>query len=121
MVDDESDLREIVRLALENTGYDFAGAADGEAGLALIRERRPALVLLDIVMPRLNGYQMLARMQQDPALAATPVIVMTCVTGEDPTSEEDWARKLGVCRFISKPAHPDDIVTAVREQLAGSP
>lgn len=118
MVDDEQDLCEIVRLSLESIGCTVLSANDGEAGLALIRARRPSLAILDIKMPKLNGYQVLTRMQQDPVLTGIPVIVMTSLTDGTPTTNEQWATKLGVLHFISKPMDPLEIVRVVKDQLA---
>jgi chemosensory pili system protein ChpA (sensor histidine kinase/response regulator) len=120
MVDDEPDLCLLVTIALEHRGYDVATAYDGEAGLALIQQRRPAVVLLDIRMPKLNGCQVLARMQQDPTLAATPVIVMTSVSDEKQYSEEEWARRMGVACFLAKPFEPDTAADVVVRLLSPS-
>lgn len=117
VVDDEEDLCRMIQLTMDTRGYDIATAHDGESGLALIRTRRPALVLLDIMMPRLNGYQVLAQLQQDPALAPIPVIVMTSLDDQASHSEKDWAQRLGVCQFITKPTSPDKIMAAIEAHL----
>lgn len=117
MVDDEQELCVIMGVALVAEGFDFASRNDGESGLELIRERRPQVAILDIKMPKLNGYQVLATMQQDPELCNIPVIVMTGMTEETDTSDEEWARKLGVRRFISKPVTPEKIIEAVQAEL----
>ena len=117
MIDDEQDLCRLVAIALEHHGYAVASAYDGEAGLALIRQRRPALVLLDIQMPRMNGYQVLTQMQHDPELARLPVIVMTSLDAQKEFSEEEWARRLGVARFLAKPFDPWELITMLRTLL----
>lgn len=118
MVDDEQELCAIMGVALVAEGFDFASRNDGESGLALIRERRPDVAILDIKMPKMNGYQLLALMQQDSELSRIPVIVMTGMTEETNTSDEEWARKLGVCRFISKPTTPEKLIEAVQQLLS---
>jgi len=118
VIEDEQDLCEMIRLALDPGGYAVQTASDGVAGLDLIRSQRPALVILDIMMPRMNGYEMLAKVHQDPELAKMPVIVLTSVT-EDGTekTDEEWAKSLGVSLFISKPCDPTKIAEAVDSLL----
>lgn len=118
VVDDEEDICYIIAMALIQHGYDVDVANDGEAGLALIRSRRPALVLLDIMMPVLNGYQTLARMQQDPEMATIPVIILTSLDDTQENTQEEWARRLGVSQFLAKPIDPETIIQAVTTQLA---
>lgn len=118
IIEDEQDLIHILKYSLEGAGYGVITAQDGETGLEMVRQRRPALILLDIKMPRMNGYQVLAQLHQDEALAPIPVIVMTSVANEEDISEEEWARRLDVAKFLAKPFPPEDIVKAVREVLA---
>lgn len=106
VVDDEDDVCSMLRTALEALDCRVETASDGEAGLALVRSQRPDLLLLDIKMPRINGYQMLAQLQQDPALADMPVVLISSVTCDDTTADEEWRSKLGVQGFISKPFDP---------------
>jgi two-component system response regulator AdeR len=117
IVDDEEDLCHCMRMALEHNEIICADAHDGEAGLALIRELQPQLVLLDIKMPRKNGYQVLAEMQRDPTLAAMPVIVMTSLGEDADKTDEQWAQSLGVCEFISKPFNPEEVADRVVARL----
>jgi two-component system phosphate regulon response regulator PhoB len=77
VVDDDPDIRELVRLTLEASGHELFTAADGEAGLAAVREHQPDLVLADWMMPRLTGLEMLARMRADPATAGIAFILLT--------------------------------------------
>jgi CheY-like chemotaxis protein len=81
VVDDELDIRESLREVLTDEGYEVTVAADGREGLAELRRRRPAAVILDIIMPVMSGSEMYAAMQEDPALADIPVVVST----SDPT------------------------------------
>ena len=115
VVDDEPDLCALLRAALENRGYAVATAFDGEAGLALIRQRRPSLIVLDIKMPKINGYQVLAQIQQDAELARIPVFVITSLDEEKEFSEEEWAKRLNVARFVAKPFDPETVAAAAAE------
>ena len=77
VVDDVPDNLEIVRLRLESQGYRVATAADGVEALERMREFEPDLVVLDVMMPRLDGIEVVRTMRADPALCATPVILVT--------------------------------------------
>lgn len=118
VADDELDICNVMRLALEAHGYEVATANDGEAALALVRARLPRLVILDIKMPKMNGFQVLVAMQTDEVLCQIPVIVMTSLTDSTDASEEEWAGKLGVHRLVTKPADPETVLRVVREVLA---
>jgi CheY-like chemotaxis protein len=119
LIDDDGDLCTVMGCHLEPLGYETAAAYDGESGLELIRARRPAAVVLDMVMPRMNGLQVLAHLQSEPELASIPVVVVTSLT-DGPHQDQEWKRKLGVERFISKPCDPGVIVRAVQELLAAT-
>ena len=118
VVDDEVDLCQLLRVALTAQGYQVQSANDGQSGLELIQSVRPDMVLLDIKMPRMNGFQVLARLQESPLTSRIPVLVMTSLTaGEDP-SQLDWARRLNVRAFVEKPFDPEQVVEAVKRNLA---
>lgn len=118
IIEDEQDLVHILKFSLERAGYAVITADNGETGLELVRQRRPALIVLDIKMPRMNGYQVLAQLNQDAELSSTPVIVITSVTSEENISDEEWARKLEVARFLTKPFEPEAFVEIVKQVLA---
>jgi two-component system alkaline phosphatase synthesis response regulator PhoP len=111
--EDEPALRELIRVSLEGP-FEFVEADDGEESLAVARRLRPDLVILDVMMPRLSGIDVLSELRRDEALASTPVIVLTA----QPETREEALRE-GADRVIDKPFVPDDISTAVEEVLAG--
>ena len=110
--EDEPALRELIRVSLQGH-YEFAEADDGEESLAIARRLRPDLVILDVMMPRRSGIEVLTELRRDKALASTPVIVLTA----QPETREEALQK-GADRVIDKPFVPDDISTAVEEVLA---
>lgn len=79
MVEDESDIREAVQASLKSRGYTVIAAADGEEGLRKVKSEKPDLVLLDIVMPKVDGWQMLKaiRSDEDAATRGVPVVMLT--------------------------------------------
>jgi CheY-like chemotaxis protein len=110
--DDEPALRELIRVSLDRR-FSFAEAHDGVECLDLARRLRPDLVVLDMMMPRLNGLDVLTELREDDELAETPVIVLTA----QPASRDDAVRE-GATRVILKPFTPDEISAAVEEVLA---
>jgi len=110
--EDEPALRELIRVSLQGP-YEFAEADDGEESLAIARRLRPDLVILDVMMPRRSGIEVLTELRRDEALASTPVIVLTA----QPETREEALQK-GADRVIDKPFVPDEISTAVEEVLA---
>ena len=76
-IEDEPDMIELVRLILERKGFDFRGAEGGKQGLEMIRQERPDLVLLDLMMPGVDGWEVYRQLKADPELRKIPVIVVT--------------------------------------------
>jgi two-component system, OmpR family, alkaline phosphatase synthesis response regulator PhoP len=99
---------------LEREGYETATAADGERGLALVRELRPDMVLLDIMMPRLNGYQVCQAIKADPNLAQIPVVILSA-KGQEVEKLKGLA--LGASAYITKPFGNQEVLEAVRAAL----
>jgi CheY-like chemotaxis protein len=110
--EDEPALRELIRVSLVGP-YEFAEADDGEESLAIARRLRPDLVILDVMMPRRSGIEVLTEIRRDEELASTPVIVLTA----QPETREEAMRK-GADRVIEKPFVPEDISSAVEEVLS---
>jgi CheY-like chemotaxis protein len=111
--DDEDSLRELIRAVLGGR-YTFLEATDGDQALALLAESRPAAIVLDLMLPRTSGFEVLARVRSDADLASTPVIIVSAWT-----HLEREALEAGADRFVSKPFDPDDLAEAVDTLLAG--
>jgi CheY-like chemotaxis protein len=110
--DDEPSLRELIRVSLDGA-YSFAEADDGEQSLEIARRLRPDVVILDMMMPRLSGLEVLSEMRRDEDLSATRVIVLTAQPGA-----RDEALREGADLVMVKPFEPDEITAAVEEVLA---
>ena len=122
VVEDDPPLRRMIGIFLRAAGYRVCAAEDGPSGLALTRDERPDLVLLDLMMPGLDGWEVLRRIKGDAGTAAIPVLVLTASV-DHPLAEQ--ARQLGATRFLTKPIdsrvlveHVDAVVgqTAGREE-----
>jgi twitching motility two-component system response regulator PilH len=100
VIDDDEIERALLQRCLESAGYRVFTAADGESGVDLVREHQPDLVVLDIVMPRLNGYQTCRRLRAEPSTASIPVLVLT---SKDQDADRLWAGEAGASAFLTKP------------------
>ena len=110
--DDEPSLRELIRVSLDGA-YSFAEADDGEESLEIARRLRPDVVILDMMMPRLSGLEVLTEMRRDEHLSDTRVIVLTA----QPAARDEALRE-GADLVMVKPFEPDEITAAVEEVLA---
>jgi DNA-binding response OmpR family regulator len=110
--DDEPSLRELIRISLDGP-YRFAEADDGEQSLEIARRLRPDVVILDMMMPRRSGLEVLAELRQDEAISNTAVIVLTA----QPETREEALRQ-GADLVMVKPFEPEQITAAVEEVLA---
>lgn len=117
VVDDEPALLRLMDFVLARHGYTLLSATNGEEALALAREHRPDLIVLDIMMPRVDGYQVAEVLRADAELASIPIIMLTAKA-----QEEDIERGLavGVDRYVTKPFSPDDFVEIVAAHLGSA-
>jgi twitching motility two-component system response regulator PilH len=100
VIEDDPDQRRFLERMLGGAGWRVASAADGERGLAAAAEHRPDIIVLDILMPKLNGYQTCRALKADPLTRNTPVVI---VTTKDQPADEFWAREVGADAFLAKP------------------
>ncbi len=107
IVDDEQDTRKLVRLTLERRGWTVSEAAGGEEALQLLEREHFDLVLLDIMMPRVSGYEVLQRMRNNERLRSTKVVFLTARGRSD---EVDYGLDLGVDGYIVKPFSTRELV-----------
>jgi two-component system cell cycle response regulator DivK len=112
VVDDTEDNRQILRDLLGMAGYDLIEAQDGAEAVAKAAEHRPDLILMDIQMPVMDGYEATRRIKADPALQAIPVVA---VTSYALSGDEDKARAAGCDHYIAKPYSPRQMLAKVRE------
>jgi DNA-binding response OmpR family regulator len=116
VVDDSGAIRMLLTRALEQAGFEVTAAADGDEGVARIRELGPALVVVDAQMPGIDGHQLCAEVRADAELERQPQIIMLTASGED--ADRRRAEEAGVDEFLTKPFDPVELVGRVRELLA---
>jgi CheY-like chemotaxis protein len=110
VIDDEFGIVEVLETILADAGYEVMTALHGRQGLKRMAERRPDLVLVDYMMPFLNGADLIRAMRKDPALADIPVILMTSL---DPRAVTEIDGDLGLAGFLMKPFRAAAITEAV--------
>lgn len=90
-------------------------AADGQAALDFLKQRRPHVILMDIHMPRMDGFEATRRLKSDPATAAIPILVLTAFTAP---GECERALRAGADDFLAKPCEPDALISRIRHHLS---
>jgi twitching motility two-component system response regulator PilH len=116
VVEDSVTQREMITDLLKGSGLDVSVATDGVEALEHIQGQPPDLVVLDIVMPRMNGYEVCRRLKSDPKTQNVPV-VMCSSKGEE--FDRYWGMKQGADAYIAKPFQPTELVGTVKQLLRG--
>jgi len=115
VIDDSPTILKVVQLVLTKAGFRVETASDGEAGLASARETRPDLILLDFVMPRMNGYQVCRSLAADGGLRGVPVVLMSAKGDQ---VGERFVKVMGIVDYITKPFSPEAITAVVQHTIA---
>jgi two-component system cell cycle response regulator DivK len=114
VVEDQEDLRGVLRTLLTGSGYEMIEAADGEAGVATAKSELPDLILMDIQMPILDGYDATRQIKADPNLKSTPVIAVSSFAMK---GDEEKARASGCDSYVTKPYSPMQLLRVIRDYL----
>lgn len=114
IVDDEPDLRMALARSLKAAGYDVSVAHDGEAALAEVAKSSPDLILSDVMMPGLNGFQTTRKLKESEGSASIPVLLMSAKT--DP-ADRFWAEEVGAVALLKKPLDTRVLVQRIEEVL----
>jgi CheY-like chemotaxis protein len=122
IVDDEIDLRSIVRLTLQGAGYQVAEAMNGRQALGELEREQPDLMILDIMMPKMNGIELCRAMIDKLKIVDLPVLVLSAINEKSKIIEEFFSLPLGTKSFLRKPIETAEILSRVREMIgeAGS-
>ena len=115
LIEDHEDNRRIVRDLMGATGYELVEAISGEEGVAMAESHRPDLILMDIQLPGVDGYEATRRIRANPALAHIPIIAVTsyALSGDDVK-----AREAGCDDYVAKPFSPRALLAKIRQYLA---
>ena len=116
IVEDEPNIVESLTFLLRRAGFDVAAAGDGESALADLRSQPARLMILDLMLPKANGFEVLKAVRNDPALAGTRVLILTA---KGQASDRRLAEAIGVDAFMTKPFSNREIMSEVRRLTAG--
>ncbi|HEV8322853.1 MAG TPA: response regulator [Myxococcota bacterium] len=116
IADDSNTQVQYLRQILTPLGHEILVASDGEDAEAKCLEQRPDLVILDIVMPKRNGFQVTRAIRQHPGMQSLPILVVTSMSRD---SDRYWGLKQGANAYLNKPFDPQVLVSTVQKLLAG--
>ncbi|HET8568206.1 MAG TPA: response regulator transcription factor [Candidatus Limnocylindria bacterium] len=117
IVEDDPDLGEAICAYLKDEGLEAKLARDGDQAMRMVDDLRPSVMVLDLMMPRRDGFSVLRELRADGRIATLPVIVVTAIFG---LSERLYATELGAADYVTKPFELDDLLARVRAYLPAS-
>jgi DNA-binding response OmpR family regulator len=114
VAEDDEDIRDLVQYRLEQAGYEVRAVADGQQALDAVTERKPALCIFDVMMPRVDGYELTRRIRADESLRDVPIILLTARVQETDVSRGFEA---GADDYVAKPFSPQELRARVQAVL----
>ncbi len=114
IVDDSPTEQYVLTQHLQNAGHQTVTASDGEEGLDVAKSEQPDLVLMDVVMPGLNGFQATRKLKRDPSTAQIPVVI---VTTKDQDTDREWGLRQGASDYLVKPVEASELLDKVGQLL----
>ena len=116
LAEDDPGIRKMTKLRLEHEGFTVLAAADGESALRAVMPGRVDLIVLDVKMPKLDGFQVCARLKANPATAKIPIIIFTASTGQA-RHLADRCLELGVTNWLQKPFRSSELLEKIHRAL----
>ena len=117
VVDDDDVIRQLITVNLELEGFEVIPAVDGQDALDKVKDAQPDVVTLDVMMPRVDGWEAAARLREDPDTAHIKVILLSARAQE---SDIQRGERIGVDAYLTKPFDPDELIDVVRRMVAAS-
>jgi two-component system, OmpR family, alkaline phosphatase synthesis response regulator PhoP len=114
IVDDEANIRELIGFNLKKEGYDIFTAGDGLSAIKIIKEEKPALILLDLMLPGMNGFEVCKEVRKDSELSSTPIIILSA---KDAEFDKVLGLELGADDYMTKPFSVRELVARVKAVL----
>jgi CheY-like chemotaxis protein len=114
VVDDDDVIRQLITVNLELEGFDVVPAVDGQDALEKVKDAQPRVVTLDVMMPRLDGWETAARLRSDPETAHIKVILLSARAQE---ADLQRGERIGVDAYLTKPFDPDELIDLVRRLM----
>lgn len=116
IADDEPNIVEALSFILDRENFDVSSAYDGEAAVQQLRRQPPDIMILDIMLPKQNGFEVLKLVKSDPGLKSLPVIILTA---KGQSQDRKMAEDMGADAFVTKPFSNKDVVEKIKQLLAG--
>jgi CheY-like chemotaxis protein len=114
VVDDDDVIRQLITVNLELEGFDVVTAVDGQDALEKVKDAQPRVITLDVMMPRLDGWEAAARLRNDPDTAHIKVILLSARAQE---ADLQRGERIGVDAYLTKPFDPDELIDLVRRLM----
>jgi len=118
IIDDEPHIVKLLELKFKLAGYEVLAATSGQEGLELARTKEPNLIILDIMMPDLDGFAVAQQLKADPATQAVPIVFLSARTSE---ADETQGMSVGAAAYVRKPFRPSRLLSLVQDIWAGAP
>jgi two-component system alkaline phosphatase synthesis response regulator PhoP/two-component system response regulator VicR len=115
VIEDDSDVQYVLRLVLENDGHEALAANDGSRGLAMAARRSPDAIILDVMMPFMDGFAVLEALREDERTATIPVLILSAIQTD---AVEERCYRMGAQTYVRKPFDPAILLGTVQEMLA---
>jgi DNA-binding response OmpR family regulator len=115
VVEDDPELNELVGAYVQIAGYEYRPAGDGAAAIRLARERQPALIVLDVMLPDIDGFEVCRRLKDDEQTRRIPIVMLTALDREEHRAR---GRACGAVGYLTKPFDPDQLLKAIRENAS---
>jgi twitching motility two-component system response regulator PilH len=115
IVDDSPTDQHVIARALENHGFETLVASDGEEALMLAAARHPDVILMDVVMPGMNGFQATRKLSKNPMTAEIPIVM---VTSKDQETDKIWGLRQGAVEYLMKPVGDKELVAVVQATIS---
>lgn len=115
-IDDSPTVQRLIEMILSSQGYKVVLASDGEAGIAMAKAEKPEVILVDFVMPKMNGFQVCKTLKEDPEFQDTPIIL---VTSKGDKVGSKFIDVLGITEYFTKPFQPEELLAKIREVIDG--
>lgn len=114
LIEDEADLVMTTRFRLEDAGYEVVAAMDGQEGLDMVKDGKPDLILLDLMLPKMNGYKVFKVLRADARYSKIPIIMFTALAQE---ADKKLGEKLGADAYITKPFDAEMLLARIKELI----
>ncbi len=112
VVEDDTQINELIGAYVQIAGYGYRSALDGAAALAAVRERLPALIILDVMLPDTDGFEIAKQLKRDAKTASVPILMLTAL---DRQEQRERGLEAGAVKYMTKPFDPQQLIDAIRQ------